>query len=621
MPVFIALTALVFSSKLDDCFNLPKFIWVLGCTVFCGCLLIFTAYRQGKISFLKSPLYLPLLLYIAWQIFCLVPAVNRYAGLAHIGVFTTCALFYFLFLLFVSSDKDILKILRLVVYVSAFVALYGILQNFGIDFVRWEIRNSALSTLGRRNFAGEYLVMVIPYAFFLIRNSTTGRERTLFSGISLLLIAHLFFTYTRASWIGFAASCAVVAFFFGRLKTTKMTAVRAAIVLFFILVTVSFAGILKFESGSFRSRSLIWKTAAIMIAKNPVWGVGTGNFEMAYPLYSIGRKDALLPLTERVANAHNEFLEAAAETGIVGLFLLCFFLFRVFAMSVAVIRKGARNDRVIAVFITASLAGILVNSLASFPLHNVATLFYFFVNCGIITLLYDKLHPVPRRNLRVVWKGIPFVVLTVASGFVVFAVCCLLASYDISMSKKCMRSALAKQSSVYWFLAEVYGRDAVSLNPFSIEGHFQLGKVYLVANYLDKADEQFLKALRLHPNSDVILNNLGTINQRLKRFETAEKYYLQSYKLNPQRPETLNNLGSICLESGRVDDSINWFRKAIELSPDFVEANFNLAQAYFEKKDFQNARLMWEKTLSIRPGFVPAQERLKEISTQESSKR
>jgi len=64
-------------------------------------------------------------------------------------------------------------------------------------------------------------------------------------------------------------------------------------------------------------RTYIWKDSLNMIKDFPVLGVGLGNFSLAYTLY---KKDAYWPHV--YDHAHNDYIELATETGIVGFALV-----------------------------------------------------------------------------------------------------------------------------------------------------------------------------------------------------------------------------------------------------------------------------------------------------------
>jgi O-antigen ligase len=67
---------------------------------------------------------------------------------------------------------------------------------------------------------------------------------------------------------------------------------------------------------SFAGRVNAWKGVLPMIAANPISGSGLGTFSLSYPLYKIYGETAIWD------QAHNEYLQAFAESGLIGFAML-----------------------------------------------------------------------------------------------------------------------------------------------------------------------------------------------------------------------------------------------------------------------------------------------------------
>ncbi|MCD4652651.1 hypothetical protein K8T06_01805, partial [bacterium] len=70
------------------------------------------------------------------------------------------------------------------------VAVYGLGQTLGLD-TRGPFYISPNSFLGHRNYAAQYLILVIPFAFFLIRNTVNYFMRTIGGTALFLCSLHL----------------------------------------------------------------------------------------------------------------------------------------------------------------------------------------------------------------------------------------------------------------------------------------------------------------------------------------------------------------------------------------------------------------------------------------------
>ena len=82
-----------------------------------------------------------------------------------------------------------------------------------------------------------------------------------------------------------------------------------------------------------RERVLVWKSAAHMIQDHPVTGIGLGQFREKYSQYQSNETE----LT--VVHVHSNYLHVAAETGLVGLAGLLFFIGYFLVTSLSYYRK------------------------------------------------------------------------------------------------------------------------------------------------------------------------------------------------------------------------------------------------------------------------------------------
>ncbi|MCM8806035.1 MAG: O-antigen ligase family protein [Candidatus Omnitrophica bacterium] len=569
--LFVALVSLVFSSAIADCFNLPKFIVALGGIIGFSCWLMTKFFNMKVVTVYKNPLYLPLLAFIVWEIVCLFFAANKIYRIAEIGLNVVCAVLIFIVPFILRKSSDVILFFRIVVISSMFVAIYGILQHYGLDPINWQIKKSALSTLGRRNFAGEYLVLVLPWALFCFLTSEK-KLRLLFGSIFILLLFHLFLTFTRASWIGFVISMMTLIFLKLKFKIPKAVKL-VSVLIFFIMVLNAYADVFQFEQGTVKSRIDIWKICISLIKSRPLAGWGTGNFEIAYYEFAENNPgNVLVPVNQRVSKAHNEFIEIAVENGIIGLLLFLFFIFTIYKMAWDTVanKKEQPVEKFISISAISSITGILVNSIASFPLQTTMGSFFFFLNCGILSRMYFVVNNPEKHEIKFSFSGIPFVCMIVACAYIVFTFTAISSSYSLKKSKDIMRIVAEIHDPILWIQAEIYGRNVVSYNPFNIEGYYHLGKVYLAANEIEKARENFLRALKFQPHSEVILLNLGIVEQRSKNFQLAEKYFIRALKISEKNPEILKALWNFYSETGNTEKANQYLEKILKINPDFV---------------------------------------------------
>ena len=126
------------------------------------------------------------------------------------------------------------------------------------------------------------------------------------------------------------------------------------------------------------ARTSIWKQAGGILRDYPVVGTGLGTFPIAFRRYQTSLLDLL------VDHAHNDYLEVAAETGIVGAVLL-FIPIIVLLLKMIVAYAEARNPyrRSVLLACVGSAAALLVHSAMDFNLQVPANALLFAVVLGL----------------------------------------------------------------------------------------------------------------------------------------------------------------------------------------------------------------------------------------------
>jgi O-antigen ligase len=125
------------------------------------------------------------------------------------------------------------------------------------------------------------------------------------------------------------------------------------------------------------------------IRANPILGVGLGAYETAFPIYS--ESDGSL----RVPQAHNEYLQVAADAGIVGILIALWFIVAIFRT----VSRGVRSrDPLLAGLALGSGGGIfamLVHSMFDFNLQIPSNALLFLLLVAVAANVARK-----RRELR-----------------------------------------------------------------------------------------------------------------------------------------------------------------------------------------------------------------------------
>ena len=242
---------------------------------------------------------------------------------------------------------------------AVIVSLYGLAQMFGYDpvlqmgvpwgyfqepvtgylSVMYGYADRVFSTVGYPISLAAYLTLMMGAALALYFKSDARWERWLWLSTMALMAACWLYTYTRGAMLGCAVAIPILAFLaYRRMGSLKPLLLPVAIItvgiisamllnpqsldLFGRIAQTNVADTLEEtpEGGdtSVTTRFLMWRDAIPMIADRPLFGYGLDNFAEPFSHYESKELRAFLP-EQTVDKAHNELVQVAATTGLLGL--------------------------------------------------------------------------------------------------------------------------------------------------------------------------------------------------------------------------------------------------------------------------------------------------------------
>ncbi|HSQ79154.1 MAG TPA: O-antigen ligase family protein [Candidatus Bathyarchaeia archaeon] len=321
----------------------------------------------------------------------------------------------FLVLRTVSRGRQIMTILAVLVAAGAFQALYGLFELTRgsprlLFYPKVIALDSVTGTFVNRNHFCGYVEMIIPLALGLafgrLRAQTHGakgfREKlllwttrdvlanALILGAVAAMALAIFLSHSR-SGLGVLA---VTAFLFLEmwLSSFSRTGIRNPWVgkLVRLALVGATVGVLSITVGSTLSRfaredllrenrPAYWSATVAMIRDFPLFGTGLGTFAAAYGAYEVPTATEL-----RLVHAHNDYLEYAAELGLLG-FVLLLGIILYLALSAYFAWRERRDPRArsLALGGLVSMAGMGLHTVTDFNLHIPANMVLFAVVLGL----------------------------------------------------------------------------------------------------------------------------------------------------------------------------------------------------------------------------------------------
>ena len=210
----------------------------------------------------------------------------------------------------------------------------------------------------------------------------------------VIMSAAVFFTGSRGGALSFAAvfifAAAVGTVLRHREDQTvsesgdrrKLSAVAAAAA--FLFLTLGLVLFLGAEANLFRSFGLestqgdassgrlhFWWVGLQIFLNNPVIGTGLDTFGAAFTEFDT--RSGMY----RVENAHNDYLQALTDSGILGLLCVVSFLVLIFRGALRSVSRLVGFERAAAIGAMAGIFGIVIHSFFDFPLRTTSNGFFF----------------------------------------------------------------------------------------------------------------------------------------------------------------------------------------------------------------------------------------------------
>lgn len=260
--------------------------------------------------------------------------------------------------------------------------LYGVVKTHGTGFGSYTNRN---------HYAG-LMEMLLPFGLVISTAPTVRRDLRLLAGFgTLVMFASIFVSGSRGGMISILIAVMVFAchYYSRRRKTSR------AVQTIFVVAILSSVFVAYFAYDRVASRSVMEVTDSMrlqiprdslrLVAQHPLLGSGLGTFTTVYP------QVRSFPTNLFVNAAHNDYVQLAVETGLLGVLCTAAFLFLVFRNALRQLRH-TRQDWFSAVSLAAMVGciALLVHSLFDFNLEIPANAAAFAFLSGLASAQPDR---------------------------------------------------------------------------------------------------------------------------------------------------------------------------------------------------------------------------------------
>lgn len=483
---------------------------------------------------------------------------------------------------------------RALVWGSGPVVGYGLLQGLGLDPFVWQTDavSPLLSSLGRANFLGSYVVLVLPLT--LGRLAVSAR-RWPYLALLTAQFSCLLLTQARGAWLGLAAAMVVLGLGWavaGRRRWLGLTTLLLAGVVVSLLLVLNtspapvdalaqvpglerLARLSDTSTGSTAARLTIWRTTLALIAARPWFGYGPETmqpvFERVFPpqlVYYQGRHVV-------VDRAHNLWLDLAMSAGLVGVLALAWLLGSLGRLAWHGLWNAPdRGSQALWAGLSAGLVGHLADLQVSFESVGTAPIFWLMLTLvAALHRIETTPNPPDLRSCRAVdllrLRCVPVLLGLVA---IVGLVCGRPLLADQAYYQAQTAPAVREQMAA--------ARRAVRLWPLTAEYRLGLARLAGQAGHLTQAEQQLTAATRLLPRHAQVWAAGGDLYARQEAFDSAEMAYRRAVSLAPTIATYHTALGLVLARQGQLEAGAIEIERAVALdTTDFV-AYRHLAALY-----------------------------------------
>jgi tetratricopeptide (TPR) repeat protein len=558
----------------------------------------------------------PLLTFLLVSELSLLQAINLYYGLQQVAFLLVLFLLY-LTVAYTCSQPDnrsrLVRALVLTLLAVSILALYGCTLAGSLGYM-WP-GTTLFRMFGNTNYGAAYLLTVIPFSAALYLGASRQWERVVWGTTLCLGATVLTLSMVRGAWVSIWIGLFVVGgvLVYGERHTVgsaprpalwrALLLLGAGVLLAVAVWPVCLAGEPSFGArlgstfdlgaSSLQFRLTTWDGTLRMIWDHLWAGVGVGNFALAFTPY---RSPFFYQNPgQRVEHPHNEFLNAGAELGLLGLLVLLWLVFEALRIGWRVAsRSGARKE------VLAGSLGGLVAAAAYANLFYVVHVPASAMNVVVLLGMLDGMDYVGEQKER----GRPIRLAYLVPGLGV--ACLLFFTYFL-------RPLVGE---LHYFRAELDFRDkqiesgighlerSLAWNPQSYVTRYRRAVILFRLGKYRETIQATEETLKVHPKMEVAYGMMGSAYLKLGDREKAREIFMQALALNPYYPHALNNLGALAAQEGRIADAEALFSWATEvLGRTEMSPYVNLGNVYEVTGRLPEALEMYETAVAIKPQF------------------
>ena len=508
------------------------------------------------------------------------------------------------------------QLIGTLVAVSAPILLLSLAQALGwnpLGLVS-DARSPSYATLGRANFVGAYLAMMVPLTLALLLIKSQPRWRAVWAALLMGQLVVIGLTLARSAWLATAVSLSLFLLLcYGpRLACRWRRLAWGGIVLLFSSGPLLVFWLGQQQSGSTAARLSIWRGAVALIGQRPLLGYGADSLGLIFPrVYS----PELVYFQGRaffVDRAHNLLLDWAIIAGLPGLLAFGLLLLLFVMVSVRALRRPLPlPQRALLAAILAAVLGNVANNLTSFDVTATAMVAWLLMGVGVALAAPPTVPPKAVKGKRPFHHWALSGLLLLGIGIIVWQLNGRPLLADIAN-----RSAQRHAQMGDWEASVAAAERASTQWPVEPAHHLRLSQAYWqqaianptdAADWLAQAESSLLAAQQLRPDDPVIWLQTAQFYESaagqfgLDVHHLADMAYRQAAILSPNQAVVYTAWGRFHLERGDPETAAPLLRQAVILDSSYGEAYIFLGAAELALGRVEEALADYQEAVRLLP--------------------
>ncbi len=309
-----------------------------------------------------------LILYLVAVVISYLVAANSDRAMNAIQDLVKDITIIYIILFALRKQADWKQAIWVIILTTAFVSLFGLFQvitgNYSQTFLglaAYKVDGANIrlgGPINEPNMWGQVVAAVIPLVLFQIIHEPRKVIKLFSLGVLLILLMELLNTYSRGAYLALAVMLIAILFVFEKnINLTLGFATLGLVILILPFLPSSyidrFSSLMSlapttdngiYQDSSFRGRSSELLTGISIFARNPLFGVGAGNYPNNYQKYS---QEIGIELRSEEREAHSLYLQVMAETGVLGIISFFGIIISLFIGLAKAAKRVTRNTNLI----------------------------------------------------------------------------------------------------------------------------------------------------------------------------------------------------------------------------------------------------------------------------------